>query len=312
MPSSPRAIVLLGAQRFDPTLGDAVRTLACEGPIATVTAGWQEREGDDHDLHEHLGRRTVNLRLHERAEDVFRSDPEFHKAHRARQDLLRHKQDFYRIRLEHELDAAHVIRTRRAPPDVLSEELDASLESIRELDAWHLAQCARVRDEFERTWRPSERRSVLRHRREIEQVMAGCTGLAVAGGHVSTLLNRLLLFGIDQFLDCHCIFAWTAGAMALSERVVLFHDDPPQGPGAAEVLDRGLGIIPGVVVLPQPETRLRLDDTERVSVMARRFSPARCLALPARSRLTWRDDRFEDPVDVTELSPQGTHAPFAA
>ena len=48
--------------------------------------------------------------------------------------------------------------------------------------------------------------------------------------------------------------------MAISERVVLFHDSPPQGPGAAEVLDAGLGLVGDVVVLPQPEFRLRLDD----------------------------------------------------
>ncbi|MFO0649965.1 MAG: hypothetical protein U0326_27340 [Polyangiales bacterium] len=302
----PRAIVLLGAQRFDPTLGDVVSALEIDGPIATITAGWQERESDDQDLHEHLGRRTVNLRLHERAEDVFRSDPELHAAHRKRQDVLRHKQDFYRIRLEHELDAADVIRARRAPPEILAEELAASIESIRELDQWHLAQCARVRDEFDHQWRPFERRAVARHRREIEQVLAGCAAIGIAGGHVASLLNRMLLFGVGGLLDGHCVFAWTAGAMALSERVVLFHDSPPQGPGAAEVLDRGLGLVRNIVPLPHPETRLRLDDRERVSLMARRFAPSACLSLPARSYVSLRDGRFDAPSAVRVLRPEGT------
>ena len=38
------------------------------------------------------------------------------------------------------------------------------------------------------------------------------------------------------------------------------------------------------VVLPQPEFRLKLEDRERIKTMARRFAPATCLAMPARSR----------------------------
>ena len=262
MPRAPRAIVLLGAQRFDPTLGAAVAAFNIDGPVATVTAGWQERESDDQDLHEHLGRRTVNLHLYERADDVFRSDPELHAAHRKRQEVMRHKQDFYRIRLEHELDAAQVIRTRAAPPEILAEEHAASIESIRELDRWHLGQCARVRDEFDAAWRPFERRAVARHRREIEQVLAGCQALAIAGGHVAVLLNRLMFFGIGELLDGHVVFAWTAGAMALCDRVVLYHDAPPQGPGAAEVLDRGLGLEPAMDLGSSLLRQRRYDDAE--------------------------------------------------
>ncbi len=38
--------------------------------------------------------------------------------------------------------------------------------------------------------------------------------------------------------------------MALSSRVLLFHDYPPQGAGAAEVFERGLGLVPDAVFLP--------------------------------------------------------------
>ena len=43
-PPSP-AVVLLGAQRFDPSLGAAVSELGVTGRIATITAGWQEPRG---------------------------------------------------------------------------------------------------------------------------------------------------------------------------------------------------------------------------------------------------------------------------
>ena len=313
MTKTPRpAVVLLGAQRFDPSLGAAVSELGVAGRIATITAGWQERESEDEELSAHLGDRTVNLRLHARGDELFREDPELRDAHRERQGSLRHRQDFYRIRLEHELEADRVIRSRAAPPEILAEQVQASLDGIRELDQWHLALCARIRTEFEARWDLANRPAVMRHRREIAEILDGCEAIAIAGGHVATLINRLSVFGFADLVQHRTVFAWSAGAMAISDRVVLFHDSPPQGPGASEILDAGLGLIPGVVVLPEPEHRLHLDRKDRVQRLVRRFEPAICLALPARSRVTWRDGVFSSAHDVMQLRASGRAIPFAA
>jgi hypothetical protein len=284
-----------------------VSRLGVEGKIAVVTAGWQEREPEDEELAAHLGGRTVNLRLHARAEELFRGDPELNAAHRERQELLRNKQDFYRIRLEHALDADYVIRKRAAPAGVLAEEGEASVASIRELDAWHLGQCARIHDAFNAKWKLEERPSVARHRAEVARILSECDALAIAGGHVATLVNRLSLFDVGSLVKDKIVFGWSGGAMAISERIVLFHDDPPQGPGASEVLDTGLGLVKGVVVLPQPEQRLRLDRKDRVRVLVQRFAPAVCLAFPARSRVTWRAGRFSTSRSVIKLEADGEH-----
>lgn len=305
-------MVLLGPQRFEPTLGATLRALGIEGKLATVTAGWQEREEEDADLHEHLQGASVNLRLYARAEEVWKADPELHAEHKKRQEFLRHKQDFYRIRLEHELDAAHVIAQRKAPAEILAAEQEASIDAIRDLDDYHLAQCARVRETFELRVRPLERDVVRRHRDELRAILDGCVGLALAGGQVATLLNRLELFGLDDLLGDKPVFAWSAGAMVACERVVLFHDDPPQGPGAAEVLDRGLGLCRGVVPFPAPEQRLRLDDPERVSRMARRMAPAVCLALPARAHVTWGGGILQRPFKVIRMQTDGTTEELAS
>lgn len=304
-------VVLLGPQRFDPTLGEAVAELGIEGSIATITAGWQEREPEDTELHEHLGKRTVNLALYARAEDVFRRDPELKAAHRARQDRLRHKQDFYRIRLEHELEAAYVIQARKAPAAILDEEKEASIQAIRELDEAHLRQCSAERDRFEAEWKPLERDAIAKHREELQSILRGAGAVAIAGGHVATLLNRLELFGLAPMIAEKPIFAWAAGSMALSERVVLFHDAPPQGPGAAEVLDRGLGIVRGVVPLPHPDQRLRLADLERVALFSRRFAPALALTFRNCTRVTCLGEAadgfvFVDAHGVDRLRPDGT------
>ena len=307
---TPRAVVLLGAQRFEPSLGAAVAELGIKGKIATITAGWQEREAEDEDLDEHLGGKAVNLLLHERGEDVFRRDAELLDAHRKRQETLRHRQDFYRIRLGYELEAQTVIRQRHAPEAILADEASASIEAIRDLDDWHLQKCAAVRQAFEAQYAPSLRPAVTEHMEELRAIVRECDAIAIGGGHVATLLNRLELFRIADLVEKRCVFAWCGGAMVISDRVVLFHDSPPQGAGAAEVLDAGLGLVPGTVVLPQPEERLRLDDAERVRLMARRFDPAVCLAMPARSRITWASRRFTSVHGVMGLMQDGTTVPL--
>ncbi len=305
-----RAVVLLGAQRFDPTLGEAVAELGIQGKIAAITAGWQEREEEDDDLKNHLGGRVVNLRLHARAEGVFRKDAKFHSAHRERQQILRHRQDFYRVRLEHALDAQHVIDHRHAPSDILEDERRASIQAIRDIDRMHLERCTRDWEEFDDKWRPFERSAIVEQRAEIADIVASCDAIAIAGGHVASLLNRLRLFGIGDLCRGKFVFAWCGGAMAVSERVVLFHHSPPQGPGAAEVLDRGLGLAGDVVVLPQPEFRLRLDDRERMKVLVRRFAPSTCLAMPARSRVTWLERGPKNVHGIIALRDDGSNGRF--
>ncbi len=311
MRPQPHAVVLLGAQRFAPTLAETVAATGIDGEIAVITAGWQEREPEDDELSEHLGGRTTNLHLHRRADEVFQADPELAAAHRVRQELLRDLQDLYRIRLESALQAEQRLRERDVPSTVRAEVERAAMESIREIDQWHLAQCARARAQYVAEMRPFERKAVARHRVEIAALMGRAAAIAIAGGHVASLLNRLELFGVADFIGHRAVFAWSAGAMVVSERVVLFHDDPPQGAGAAEVLDSGLGLVPGVVVLPQPERRLHLDRSERVRLMAQRFAPATCLAFPSRSHATWLIGAHASAADqVVELLPDGRSAPF--
>ena len=58
---SAERVTWLGPQRRDPTLAAALQSLGlpAEARVATITAGWQEREDDDGELREHLGQRSV-------------------------------------------------------------------------------------------------------------------------------------------------------------------------------------------------------------------------------------------------------------
>jgi hypothetical protein len=278
------AIALLGPQHVKPTVGQVLRDIGVRGPIALVTAGWQEREGEDEAIALELGRMAVNLTLHARADDVFARDQELAAAYKQRQQRLRRLQDFYRVRLEHAEEAARVISLRHVDPDLLADEERVSLELVRRLDEDHLERCRQVHAEFAGRWRPAERDRVALHRSELRETLASCDAVVIAGGHVAVLLNRLKLFDLVSLLPGRVI-AWSAGAMALSEKVVLFHDDPPHGVGVAEILDAGLGLVTGIVVLPDPRRRLRLADRERMARFARRFAPAVCVPMDQASRI---------------------------
>jgi len=305
-------VVLLGPQRLTPTLAAALARHAPEaeaaGHLAAITAGWEERELEDQELAEHLGGRVLNLELHRRAEDVFQRDPELFQALRQRHDRMRRLQHLYGLRLAHSLAAARELLARRpveADDDLLEHEIDDAVELVRVLDRQHARRLREVHDAFREEWRPPERDAVAEHRREILQSIADAGAVCLAGGHVAILLNRLRLFDLGPHLASRPLFAWSAGAMALTERVVVFHDSPPQGPGDPAVFELGLGLVPSVVALPHASKRLRLEDAIRVELFARRFGPGPCVALDGRTGLAW-DGAEALPLEGTRvLHPDG-------
>jgi len=258
---------------------EAIEAQGLRGRIATVTAGWQEREPEDYELHSHLGRRSINLHLYERAEHLFQRDPDLYERYHARQERLRELQLYYDVRLRHTLEACKALDQRSEGGEMLEEERARAMDVVRRLDWEHFDRIREVREETDAQLVPSKHPELKRHREEVAKTVAQCDGLAIAGGHVAVLLNRLRLFDLDGAIETKPVFAWSAGAMAVVERIVLYHDSPPQGPGNAEVVEHGLGLVRGVIALPHPRRRLLLDDAGRVSRFARRFDPAWCIAM---------------------------------
>ena len=272
-------IVLCGPQRLRPTVGAIVRDLGVKGPIGLITAGWQERETEDEELRGHLGLPAVNLRLYGRWEEVFHNDPEVFEMHRRRQDHVRQLQHLHRRRLRRAMSACRDMLQSEAEPWLIEPERVDAIAALTTIDDHHLARVKALHLRFEAEFKPAERPSIAAQRAEIAEVLQDVDVVAIAGGHVAVLLNRLRLLALRPLLATRTVVAWSAGAMAMTDRVLLFHDSPPQGAGDAEMLDHGLGLAPAVVVLPHAHRRLRLDDRGRVGLMARRVRPAQCLAL---------------------------------
>jgi len=273
-------IVLLGPQRR-PTLQGVARSLGLSGPVATVTAGWQEREPDDGELGALLGGRAVNLALYRRWLDVRDRDPEYSAGERRLAGVLAELQEVYLLRLDYAMQAVYAVQRRSSSPDALVE----AVEAVRELDAAHLSRVNGARGEFFARLVPHERPVIAEHRADVSAVLAEAAALVVTGGHVGVLAEVLHLFNIAAALNGAPVIAWSAGAMALADRIVLFGDRSPRGPGHAEVYGSGLSLLRDVVLLPHARARLLLDDTPRMAVLARRFAPARCVPLEAGTRI---------------------------
>jgi hypothetical protein len=272
------ATVLLGPQRFMTTAGSTLRALDVDGPVATVTAGWEEREDQDGELNDVLDGRGRNLRLWHRTFDVLGKDERFAAAAISFRDRHDELQSFYRLRLEGALETVYAVQRRSSAHDTATAALDDAVAAVRRLDDWYSAQLKDLYRELDEQ-APTEQSEVIAwHRGELAGMLAGCAALVIAGGHVGSLLRALRLFALPVPPEMPVI-AWSAGAMVLTDKVVLFHDHAPQGSHEAEVYDRGLGRVPGVIALPHARRRLRLDDRARCAVLARRFPHHRLLLL---------------------------------
>lgn len=285
-PVATAPTVLLGPQRFHPTAGQAVGALGIDGPIATITAGWEEREDDDAELTDVLNRPTRNLRLHHRMYDVLAKDAEFAAAALTFRDRHDELLDFYRLRLNHALAAVTSVQQRTSRQGMRPSAMDDAIETVRSIDRWYMSELASIFGEFDEQSGRDQSDLIGWHRGEIAATLGESSAVAITGGHVGTLLRTLHLFA-DAVPPDKPVVAWSAGAMALTDRVVLFYDFAPQGSGAPEMYGPGIGRLPGIAVLPHARRRLNLDDRERTSRLARRFADHSMLLLDDGARLTF-------------------------
>ncbi len=270
-------VVLLGPQRR-PTVDSVVRTLDPAGPLATVTAGWQEREPEDAELDGLLAGRSVNLRLYDRWLDVLARDPEYAAAELEHRAILDELQQLYRVQLDGVVRSRAEVARHAGRAGVRTLALADADAAVRLVDDRHLARVRAERGAFDSEWEPAERAVVAEHRAAVRHVLEGVAGLVLAGGHVGVLVHVLRLFAVTARIPS-VVIAWSAGAMAIAAKILLFHDRAPLGPAHPEFLDAGLGLVGGCVLLPHARRRLRTDDPSRMAVLAERVAPLRCVVL---------------------------------
>ncbi|GGK55738.1 hypothetical protein [Ornithinimicrobium pekingense] len=327
--ADPR-ITLLGPQR-EPRVPKVAERLGLRGRrFAIITAGWRDRESEDELLTDLLGGNTVNLGLWSLMQRVWERDPELAEGDRRRRLIHTEMQELYLIGLEQAVVAIRRIREHNPRDErVVDMAVEDVLEVMRRMDARHLERVADLNHSFYARYEPQHRDAVVDGRFHVGRLVADCEAIAVTGGHVGVLMGALHLFNLAPALAApppvtdagadgtpvllRPVLAWGAGAMVLTERVLLFYDHAVSSPSVSELLMNGLGLTRGIVALPSPKERLAMRDPDRMSVLVRRAAPAHALLLDEQAEVTLTAGGHL-PAGARILGPDGavtTYAPPA-
>jgi hypothetical protein len=299
-----RQVTLLGSLD-GADLAAEVAAFGVDGPVALVTAGWEEGERNDADVDRRLGGGSRNLNLYGRRLDVLESDADYADAQRLLHTQLAELRELYLVRLRHALDGVEVIRRRFAEADRRpGPELDAALDAVRSLDESQAVAIGAAYERFYEQHPPHERPVIARHREEVAAIVAECGAIAIAGGHVGVLNDCLHLSNLAILIEDRPLLTWSSGSMAVTERIVVVDDDDPAG-RPDELYDIGIGVAHGMVALPSAETRLHAHDHDRLTVLARRCAPSVCVLLGAGDRLELRAGLPADLGSVGVLDGDG-------
>lgn len=310
--SAPRR-VLLGPQRPHINLGNAVAAADIgDQPVAVISAGWQEAEGDIDDIRNAIDNPLHDLGIYARSEKIFADNDALQQAYRERQDQLIEQQRMYRLRLKNLTIAARAILRADGNRIVIGEERRHAISQLRALDRHHLRQIRKINARFDESFDADSFPALADARAALDEELSGYQTVLITGGNVVVLVNRLRLLGLDTQLRERNLIGWSAGAMVLCDRIVLFHDRMPQGRRDAEVMSEGLGIVPGTILLPNAEGRLRMSEFVRNSLFSRRFSPAACLTLDNGALLRFQDNKVTRSDQVNHISREGKFVPVRA
>lgn len=298
--------VLLGPVGDGAILDGVLRSLEVDGPVALVTAGWAEAERNDAELDRAFGGGTRNLGLYGRRLDILDRDAEYAVAERQVRVIVSELREAYLVQLRHALLGVeavrqHVAKARRRT----AAELDEAVETVRALDDRHADRMADAYGEFYMAFPPHDRAVIAEHRAGIAAAMSDCAAVAIAGGHVGLLNDCLHLGNLGALLGDRPLIAWSSGAMAAAERIVVV-DDGDLAARADEVLADGIGVVRGVVPLPDAAHRLRVDDRDHLGLLARRAAPRVCVLLDVGDVLPCDHDGVPDFQLARVVAPDGT------
>lgn len=173
----------------------------------------------------------------------------------------------------------------------LSRELLGSIDDLKENDERMLAALDDAQDQvhartglrFDPEW--------LRARDQLQQRILGADALIFFGGSPTELLGALRFFDLQPALmeslrRGATFVVSSAGALVLCDRMIVY-DNYAGDPLSRDfrLLDRGLGLVGGLQILPHCMDRIQTDDPDNLAYLARRFSSRVCAGLNEESYL---------------------------
>jgi len=297
--------VLLGLVGDGAAVARELAAMGVDGPVALVTAGWEEAERNDADLDRRLGGGTRNLGLFGRRLDILESDVEYADEMRRVRTQLTQLREVYLVQLRHALRGVEAVRQHDAGARRLAGvQLDEAIETVRGLDERHALRLETVLGDFYNAYPPHQRPAIAAHRDAVAAVVADCAAVVIAGGHVGVLTDCLHVCNVGASLEGRPVVAWSSGAMAIAERVMVV-DDHDLGGRPDEMLGAGIGVVRGVVPLPATASRLRIDDRNHLALLARRVAPRACVLLDEGDRVSFDDRGVADLSMARVVAPDG-------
>lgn len=131
----------------------------------------------------------------------------------------------------------------------------------------------------------------LRQQRILTQRILAADVIFLFGGDPMALLASLRFFDLQPALlealrRGVTFVSISAGSLVLCERIIIYDNFSPD-PARREfrLIDRGLGLVGGVQILPHCMDRIHTDDPDNLAYLARRFATHRCVGLNEESFL---------------------------
>ena len=203
--------ILLGPQRFMTTAGTALRSLGVDGPVATINAGWEEREDVVDELDTVL----------ERPGQPPAALPPRVRRHREGRRVRRRRRSRSATATTRSCRSTGCARTTpwracttvphrtrrgrraraRAPAVTAFGAVDDAVEGVGTSTPGMRRSSRRLYAEPTRGTAGLQR-CIAWHRGEIARLLADCAALVLTGGHVGTLLRALRLFAIRIPDEC--------------------------------------------------------------------------------------------------------------
>lgn len=302
--------MLLGPQPGQIRLGPGLEALAPPpGPVAAITVGWRESEPVLKEVERELdlcGRVAAPLHIGERVGRVFANDAPLAEAHRALQEGLLAEERLYGARLRRAVETAHEVARLSVAERYRAPYAEQAWSAILAADRFHVERHAGLWQEFREAVGLAERPAIREEKEALEQLLSDSAAVVLTGGHVAVIRNRLLLLGLGDALARLPILAWSAGAMVLTPRVVLFHDRLPGGSARPEILGDGLSLLPGVALFPDARVRLDLEDRQSLSELSGRLAPDRSVLLDPGDAIHWDGHGWSSPDGIRVLSLDGS------
>ena len=307
-------IHILGPQRPTPNIANVLNAHCRRGPIAVISAGWRYDESEIQALTRDIQREVYHLPLYEWFDELGDKETELSNEHSERQKKIKAYKKAYRMRLQLDMEyLAFIHQLHKSSPVYYEKDLIEARKAIAKTDHDAITRLNEIRLEFPNLQEPWLHASAASYHQEIKDILEKCDVLIITGGHVAILRNRMFFFGLHALLkdfleQGKSIICWSAGAMSLTDEIVLYYDDPPDGKGTAEVLDTGLNLIPNTLFFPHGRQRLKVDEQLRISSLVHRFTPKRCFILEEGSHMIYQDQRLTQSTSTIELFPDGTLA----